>query len=424
MNEPNSAPAPAAVTKPHFVGIDIVKILALFLVVSVHFFLYSGFYSTPITREFGQFEIYVRWFTYCCVPLFMITTGYLMKNKKLEKKYYFGVLRVLILYLVISVICVLSNHFFHGRNYSAWEFVRGLFMYSDAQYAWYVEYYFTIFLLIPFINLAFNGLKTRNQKLAMLVTVAAVSVFSQSLYIGFDRDTQIRLIPGYFSRCYPIAYYLFGAFLRDCPPKRNAANKLYYAAGLAVALTWLSNSTFQQSLTNDDNNNIFLSWHYNDYGSWPVFTCSCLIFLLLFDITTKNKKVTAVLKVLSRATFAGYLVSYCFDQVFYNHIVADYPTMEERCAHAYIIVLKVFGCAMVSGLILQGLYDLGEKGVRAIAAKVRETQALEAAQAGLPVSGAAAPVQTEQTVFAAPDAENNAEPEQSVPKDDSAHTED
>ncbi len=380
------APAPAAAAKPHFVGIDIVKILALFLVVSVHFFLYSGFYSTPITTEFGQLEIYLRWFDYCCVPLFMITTGYLMKNKKLEKKYYLGVLRVLILYLVISVICVLFNHFYHHRNYSAWEFIRGLFMYSDAQYAWYVEYYFTIFLIIPFINLAFNGLKTKNQKFAMLATVIAVSVFSQSLYIGFDRDTQIRLIPGYFSRCYPIAYYLFGAFLRDCPPKRNAANKLYYAAGLAVALTWLSNSTFQQSLANSDNNNIFLSWHYNDYGSWPVFACSCLIFLLLFDITCKNKTVTAVLKVLSRATFAGYLVSYCFDQVFYNNIVAQYPTIEDRCAHMYVVIFKVFGCAMVSGLILQGLYDLGDKAVRAIAAKVRTTSAIEAAQAGRPAA--------------------------------------
>ena len=58
------APAPAAAAKPHFVGIDIVKILALFLVVSVHFFLYSGFYSTPITTEFGQLEIYLRWFDY------------------------------------------------------------------------------------------------------------------------------------------------------------------------------------------------------------------------------------------------------------------------------------------------------------------------------------------------------------------------
>ena len=66
----SQAPAVKA-EKPRFVGIDIVKIVACFLVVSVHFFLYSGFYSTPITADFGQKEIYIRWICYCCVPLYL-----------------------------------------------------------------------------------------------------------------------------------------------------------------------------------------------------------------------------------------------------------------------------------------------------------------------------------------------------------------
>ena len=219
MTQP--AVQPAAPVKQRFVGIDIIKILACFLVVCIHFFLYSGFYSTPITEEFGQTAIYFRWIAYCCVPLFMITTGFLMKNKTLSKDYYLGALRVLILYLIISVICVLFNRSFLHTTYTAWTFIRGLFMYTDAQYAWYVEYYFTIFLLIPFINMAYNGMQTKKNKLIMLVTVTALTVFSQSLFIGFDRDTQIRLLPGYFNRCYPIAFYLFGAFIRDYPRRHQ-----------------------------------------------------------------------------------------------------------------------------------------------------------------------------------------------------------
>ena len=108
-----------------------------------------------------------------------------------------------------------------------------------------------------------------------------------------------------------------------------------------------------------------------------------MIFMLVFDITSKNKIVCKVLKTLSRATFAGYLLSYCFDQWLYRTYVVKYTTMPDRCAHAWLIVLEVFGLSMVSGLILQGLYDLGEKGVRKITAKVREIKEMEEKEAGL-----------------------------------------
>lgn len=378
--------------KPRFVGIDIVKIVACFLVVSVHFFLYSGFYSTPITPEFGHVQIYIRWICYCCVPLFMITTGYLMKNKTLSKGFYKGALRVLILYIIISIICVIFNHYYNHRAYTAWDFIRGLFMYTDAQYAWYVEYYFTIFLMIPFINMAWNGMDTHKKKLIMLITVFLLTSVSQSLYLGFDRDTQIRLIPGYFSRCYPIAYYLIGAYIRDFPPKRTVSNKFYFLAVFVVSLTWLSTSTFQQSLKNTENNNIFLSWHYNDYGSWPVVVCSAMLFLLMFDITCKNKGVRAVLKTLGNATFAAYLISYIFDQKFYRDFVAripqlqDHAEMGERCAHWYETVLATFGCAMVCGLVLQGLYDLCDKGIKKLVNRAKAVSDAEQAAAQISVA--------------------------------------
>ena len=45
------------------------------------------------------------------------------------------------------------------------------------------------------------------------LAVFALTILSQSFFIGFDTATQIRLFPGYFTRCYPIAYYLIGALL-------------------------------------------------------------------------------------------------------------------------------------------------------------------------------------------------------------------
>ena len=97
---PRSADRPAP-KKVRYAGIDIIKILALIFVVTVHSFLHTGFYSTPMTFDFGLFQTFFRWAAFCCVPLFMTVTGYLMSRKKLERGFYKGMLRVLAVYVIV-----------------------------------------------------------------------------------------------------------------------------------------------------------------------------------------------------------------------------------------------------------------------------------------------------------------------------------
>lgn len=344
-----------------FAGIDIVKIVACFFVVAVHFFLNSGFYSTPITTSFGRIQICVRWITFCCVPLFMITTGYLMKNKTLSGRYYRGILRVLVIYVVVSLICVLYNILFLHTAYTPWTVLRGLFMYNDAKYAWYVEYYFTLFALIPFLNAAWNAMKSRRDRQLLLVTVILLTMVSQSFYIGTDFDTQIRLLPGYFSRCYPIGYYFIGVYIREYPPRRDLGHKLFYLVLYLLALVWISAVTFDQCLHNADANFIWTTWHYTDYGAWPVVLMSTMLFLMLFDIPCRSRRMAGILQRLSNATFAAYLISYVFDHAFYTKLNAKIEDVPARFAHAPAIVTGVFFCSMASGLLIQGGYDLCAK---------------------------------------------------------------
>ena len=149
-------------------GIDIVKIFAAFLVIVVHFFYHTAFYTAiPITGYEFLIPLMVFWTSYTCVPLFMITTGYLMNSKKLSKKYYKGMIKVIILYLMCSTVCLVYKQF-HGQPFDLWEILRGYVRYSHSDYAWYVEQYLVMLLLIPFLNLAFNGLQTRKQHIALL----------------------------------------------------------------------------------------------------------------------------------------------------------------------------------------------------------------------------------------------------------------
>ncbi len=375
---PQKAPAippAAAAGKVRFVGIDIIKILAAFLVPCVHIFLYTGFYSEPITESFGLLPIGLRWVSYCCVPLFMLVTGYLMKNKTLSKDYYKGLIRLLVIYLICSVLCAWFNVEHFHVEYTPWSFISGLFMFTNAKYAWYVEYYITLFLLIPFINLAFNSLKTRRAKRIMVMTVVLLSIVAFSLYIGTDRATQFKLLPGYFNRWYPIGYYLIGCYIRQYPPERTLRTKLSALMTGSLALAWLTLTTYQQSLQNVEQNCQMVSWHYNDYGSWPVALLSTSIFLLLFDISSSVKPIQKLLQILGNATLATFLVSYIFDSIFHGKNSAAYLTVPERLAHAPMLVLKIFGCSLAVGLLIHGLYDT----VVAVIRLLRKPKSVESA---------------------------------------------
>lgn len=368
--------------KPYFAGIDILKLIAVLFVIWVHTFLYNGFYSTPINDQKYLAPIACRWIAYTCVPIFMTITGYLMKNKKFSGKYYLGILRVLVIYIVVSIVCMRYKHEHFGTEYTWWTAMKGfLNNYDNAQYGWYLNYYFAIFCMIPFLNLAFNGLKNKKQRLALVATFTILTIVARSFYVGFDPADQSRIFPDYLSGFWPVAYYYAGAFIREYPPKRCIRNKVLILIVLAAAIAFLTQSTYNQSMENLDNNRSFLSRHFNDYGTYPVFIAAVCIFLLFFDISTRNKNVKFVLRQLGDATFCTYLMSYVFDQEYYmKKLYPEYPNAADgtwnydRFTHAYEGIGYVFVRAMFWALIIQNAYNLIEFLIKLGIKKLREDE--------------------------------------------------
>ena len=63
-------------------GLDIIRALAVLFVISVHYFKNTIFYSIPMTGKTMIILNSLRWLFFICVPLFMILTGYLSRNKE------------------------------------------------------------------------------------------------------------------------------------------------------------------------------------------------------------------------------------------------------------------------------------------------------------------------------------------------------
>ena len=85
-------------------GADVVRITALFMVLMIHYFLRNGFYYREAAGFFGFTALMLRSATLCCVPLFMMLTGYLKCGKPWNPAYYRSILPILFSYLMISLI--------------------------------------------------------------------------------------------------------------------------------------------------------------------------------------------------------------------------------------------------------------------------------------------------------------------------------
>lgn len=88
-------------------GIDQMKAVAVFSVICVHFFLNTPFYREPLHGFMGVAAVTARTAFMVCVPLVLISTGILMKNKTLYTSYYLGVLNTVVTYLLASIICII-----------------------------------------------------------------------------------------------------------------------------------------------------------------------------------------------------------------------------------------------------------------------------------------------------------------------------
>ena len=387
-------------------SMDILRIVAAFTVLSVHFFLHNGFYSEPVTGM-GPIEgivdsiatgngdslhgplmflaLAMRTLFSVCVPLFMILTGYLMSHKELKKGYYKGIRKTVIIFVLATFACMIfksvhenptAKAAFYSADYFAmfgaiaesgkYNFINYLFSILDftgANYSWYIEMYIGLFLIAPFLNLAYNKLGSKKHKQILVVTMVCLTILP-TLFNIFNfqsaewwvtptsSDEFQKLIPAYWMGLYPITYSFAGAYLREygLRLKTGAAAALFVGTLLASTIfNWF------RSYGGGFKTGIYGFW----YGFYP-FVLSVLLFLLISRIKTDNWKpgVKSVLWQVSDLALGIYLCSYIFDTLIYENLRVNVPIMVDRIPYYLLTVPACFMCSMLLSFILNLLAKL------------------------------------------------------------------
>lgn len=326
------------------INIDLVKSLAVCSVVSVHFFLNSGFYDASLHGLWGGAATFLRTLFMVCVPLFLITTGFLMKNKILERKYYVGVTRTILIYLLASIACILSRVFIFKQDLSFFSAILSVFDFSGCGYAWYVEMYLGLFLLIPFLNIVYRGLDTKKNRQILLLTMVFVVALPPVLNFKY------QILPAWWvSGLYPILYYYVGAYLRDYPPSVRSKFIVFCAF---IGWVFLC-AVFNYYLCINSKGNEF-GWNaWTGWGSLENFLSAVLLFVWVQSLQLKNCTVTSVLITkISKYSLGAYLTSWIFDKAFYPILLNSLEGFVQVFPYFIVIVPLVIVCALLLSALI------------------------------------------------------------------------
>ncbi len=353
-------------------ALDITRVAAAFSVIAVHFFLNSGYYTTPMLGKRMLVLTVLRTAFTVCVPLFIMLSGYLMCYKEWSAKYYKGIVKTLAVYLLASVFCILYKDIFLSEGITLTGTAERIFNYSAAPYAWYIEMYIGLFLLIPFLNAMWRGLDSQKAKSALVVTLILLTSMPSIFNIwnfqveGFIKTPYLsteytKMLPEWWVMMYPLTYYFIGAYLREYPVKLK---KRFNLPLIAASVLVFGVFSFYRSWGG------YFAWGaYTDWFGLPTLIMAVLVFVFLAHRDTSgfpiwSKKLIAWI---SDTCLGAYLVSYVFDNFIYTKLNAAIPDVFGRIWWFVPVTLTVFTLSV----LLSGIINLIYGGICAICAMCR-----------------------------------------------------
>ncbi len=219
--------------KNRIIWLDILKIIACFLVIINH----SGSYIFEYTT-YNPFSVlfYSIHFALCKmgVPIFLMTTGYLLLLNT-ETKYKNNlkrVFRILIPLIIMSFIAYISQNGFHIKNFIV-SFL------NDPIWIvfWYLYMLCGLYLILPFIRKMIRNFELvdfRNFIIICLVIPGIIPIIQMIFHISISAYFTLALIS------YPIVYSVAGIYLSKIELNKRNRNIAFLSFLIPIIIFTLS----------------------------------------------------------------------------------------------------------------------------------------------------------------------------------------
>lgn len=297
--------------KKRVFSLDLIRALAVFFVLSLHYWIYCGFYGHTMNSFQDFIVLCVRWLFWNCVPLFMLLTGYLNGNKKISSKYYKGLVPIIGTYVFYSFLTIIYKIFYLNIDINFWQGLLKIFDFTAIEYGWYIKMYIGLFLIIPFLNILYKNIPTKKEKQILIITlILLVAIPSLINCIKIDKYT-LALFPDWWVDLYPLLYYFIALYIKEYKIKINKIMNIFMILFLTlmeglITFLYYKNSGIDYSL-------------FESYSCLFPVIMSTLIFILLYDIECKNNIIKKVILSISKLSLDIYLISFICDNFFYHY---------------------------------------------------------------------------------------------------------
>ena len=337
-------------------GLDLIRVVAIFFVIAGHFlFLNTSYMKTPMQGLSMFLQSMMMSVFYVGVPLFMMLTGYLNIHKKPTKKYYRGMVRVLVAYLIFSIVTILFRTYYLGEERSVIQWGLAILNYSAIPYAWYIEMWIGLALLTPFLNYLWHAIPNRREKLLLVGVLFFLTSLPDTV------NDRVALFPDYFETVsYPLMFFFMGAFIREYQP----TIKVYLGCAIVLLI----------SMINPIATLILAGSESVDYGlgggpKGVLSTCiAIIIFLMIYRRDISIQPIKRWVTHCSMVSLEMYLCCYMFDQLYYPWFRERFYVTQAQFLPWFLVIVPL---VFFSSYAVASLYNwLRAAGQRLIGAKL------------------------------------------------------
>lgn len=338
-------------TTNRLAGLDIIRCLAIFSVIAGHFFVLNTPFRETIfdaSGMFGQGLVYLL-FNATGVPLFIMMTGYLNAHKvECNRKYYKGMGRVLISYLLFSAIAILFRKYYLHEDLTWIQWGLKILDFSAIPYGWYIEMWIGLYLLTPFLNLLYKAIPTQKQKLILLVTLYTLTALPDLL-----NRYGLHLVPGFWQSVFPLTYFFIGSYIREYGPELKG--KKIVVAIIAILAICAINPVFTMLFAKEHTMIQIAGGSNGVFGT----IVAVLTFILLYKIDIRNVWTKKVLTRISLLSLDMYLCCYIFDKIFYPYFIdRHFVDQAQFGIYFFVIVPLVFVASLLTAQVKEWIFLL------------------------------------------------------------------
>ncbi len=334
--------------KKRELGIEFIRVFAIFMVVAIHV---SNIYINNFAKISGfafNTAVVYNSFSRICVPLFFMVSGiFLIKQEFHLKSYCSRVLKFTALLAVWSVIYFLHNNDFRLDNLGKSAANSLLNANETSRHLWFMYAIIGIYIALPFIQNMCKNMSRTLENLFLILWFA----FSGLIVIGVPlirwitkTDVDITYPIPIINSAYYLGYFIIGHILYE-RFKDTIANRKKNLLCIGTYLASTLISILVTCLVTAQTNEVYdpMTW----YRSIFIALAACAIFILI--IINKQKFGSEIILTFSNRSFGIYLIH----MLFLNYITDNINIIEFNPAFTIpLLTLIVYALSFISSFIL------------------------------------------------------------------------